>query len=203
MKPIVDKYLKIFNSTSINSSLWIIYSCFADLSFTFGKVPLIEIDDWIENSQNQKMKKLWAEQRNLKYPSMIFLFLMMDKKDRTLREQGYARNVIEYKAVKKLDYEEYVKIEEQLKEDVVFLPAFDSVDLLGELLGAWMLTCPEFIIRQNTDRAKNWQPTLPWLKEIYPDSLGKDIPPKELELLYILDYDVYYTFETIMCRNTV
>ena len=203
MKPIANKYLSIFNSVSVDSSLWILYTCFAELTFTFEKIPLVEIDTWIENNKSQHIKNLWVEQRKLKYPSMIFLDLMLDKKDRTLHERMYTRVNCEAEKVKNLSYEERVEIVKLLKQDLMHLTTFDCVEFLGEEIGAWMLTCPETIVRQNIDKTKNWRPTLAWLRTTYPESLGNDIPTEELELLFILDYYVYYTFETIMSHNTV
>ena len=58
-------------------------------------------------------------------------------------------------------------------------------------------------IRNHANKTKNWQPTLAWLREIYPDTLGKDILLNELELLFILDYYLYDTFDLILQHNTI
>lgn len=180
MSPLITKYLNILSALSIDSCIGVIYSCFADFSFTFNDVTLKQIDEWIENYQGQKIKDFWILQRKMKHPDMIFLFMMMDIRDNTLRGRSYQRN----NTNNNLNPKKQDEIVKSIRQDMAQLSTLEGIAFLGELIGAWMLTYPGSLIRNYADKTKDWQPQLAWLRQIYPDTLGKGIPTNELELLF-------------------
>ena len=199
MSPIITKYLSILSALSVESSIGVIYNCFADFTFTFTDITLEQIDKLIDNYQGQIIRDAWIRQRKMKYPDMIFFFMMMDIRDKTLRNRGYARNIISNVS----NYKGQDEIVRSMRQDMDQLSTLEGIAFLGELIGAWMLNCPESLIRIHANKTKNWQPPLAWLRDIYPDTLGKDIPQNELELLFILDYYLYDTFDLIIQHNTI
>jgi hypothetical protein len=199
MSSLITKYLSILSALSIDTSLGVIYSCFANFSFTLNSITLEQINEWVEIYQSQKIKASWIQQRKMKHPDMIFFFIMMEIRDNTLRARSYQRNIKSNKS----NFKNQEQIVKSIGQDIVQLSTFEGIAFLGELIGAWMLTCPESLIRSHANKTKNWQPQPAWLREIYPDTLGNDIPTSDLELLFILDYYLYNTFELILHHNTM
>jgi hypothetical protein len=199
MSSLITKYLDILNSLSIDAMIGIIYNCFSDFSFKFNCVTLEQLDDWIENYPGQKIKDTWIKQRTMKHPHMIFFFMMMDIRDNTLRDRCYKRNISNSLQRPNIRYD----IVKSIRQDMAELSILEGITFLGELIGAWMLTCPRRSIRRYANRTRNWEPQFVWRQEIYPDTLAKDIPPDELELLFILDYYLLDTFELILHHNTL
>ena len=199
MGSLITKYLSMLDSLNVGASIGIFYSCFADFSFTFNNITLNQIDEWIEHYPSQNIKDAWIRQRTMKHPDMIFLFMMMDIKDKTIRSRNYQRNTTSNNAILKGQD----KIVKSIQQDMAQISTLKGIGFLGELIGAWMLTCPESLIRNHADKSKNWQPHPGWLQEVYPDTLGKNVPTSELELLFILDYYFYDVFELILHHNTM
>ena len=79
---------------------------------------------------------------------------------------------------------------------------FDGVIFLGNLMGAWMLSCPRIVILSDTNSMQIGQPPEIWLNSIYPNGLWKGESSDELNLLYKLDYRLYYTFEDLESHNS-
>ena len=195
-------HLRSLNSINIESSLLIFRNCFSFLSFSLVNLNVEEIDNWIRHLENQTINSLWIRQKEMKYPSFILYFAIWHFRNKTLQERAFSRDAFERQTANSTKHDSLNNITNEINRDLDQLSAFDSVVFLGELIGAWMLTCPKSIILDGVDKTRNWQPNQSWLKFVYPDTLGANVASGELKLLYILDYRLYYTFEDLEAHNT-
>jgi len=99
-------------------------------------------------------------------------------------------------------HSEIKEITSKINQEFDRLTAFDGASFLGILIGAWMLNCPKESILKETRLMPNPQPTDSWLEWIFLGMQGIRPAIDELELIYRLDYLVYYTFEDLEARNT-
>jgi hypothetical protein len=197
-----EKHLGILNSIAIETSSLIFVKCVSDFSYSFDKVSREEIEVWIENFEDQTIKDHWARQKEMKYPNFIFLYIMWYFIKQIVQSRAFQRENTEQKTVEKRIFRGEGATVAGILHDISQLSVFDGVSFLGVLIGAWMLTCPKTIILSSVDKTRDWQPNQEWLSDFFPLTLGKDIPPEEVKLLYILDYILYYSFEHIWAQNT-
>jgi len=202
MKNTISFYIKRLNSVGVHASLLIIRNCFSFLSYSFTKVTIEQLDDWIKKLENPNLDRLWLRQKQMKYPDFILYFAIWHFRDKTLHNKKYSREILKDVKVLGTDYDKVTEITNQINREIDELTAFDGVIFLGDLIGAWMLSCPQELILSETTFRENWQPNESWLKSVFPETLGKGESSEELELLYRVDCLLYYTFEDVEAHNT-
>jgi hypothetical protein len=198
----IEQHLGILNSIDVASSCRIFVKCVSDFSFSFDKVSIQQIEIWVENFEDQTIKDHWVRQKEMKYPSFIFLYVMWHFMKQTVRSRAFQRESIEQKTMEKRAFRGDNAAAAGILDDISQTTVLEGVSFLGVLMGAWMLTCPKPMILNSVDQTRDWQPNQEWLEDFFPQTLGKDISPEEVKLIYILDYHLYYSFEHLWAQNT-
>ena len=202
MKNKIAAHIKSLNSVDVGSSLLIFRNCFSFLSYSFTSLTVEQLGNWIKQLEDRSLDGMWARQKEMKHPDFILYFAMWHFRNKTLHEKEYFREVLEKLTVTGINYDRVTEITNKINREIDELTAFEGVTFLGCLMGAWMLSCPEELVLNETNSTRNWQPDKSWLKSVFPDTLGKGRASDELELLYRLDYLLYYTFEDLEANNT-
>jgi hypothetical protein len=177
-------------------------NAFEVLSFTFDGLSTQEVEDWILGLNDPKLNELWARQKYLKYPGFIFYFAMWHFRDRVLQEKEYSREVLETRDPAPRSSARSYEMPDPINRELAVLSTFEGIAFLGSLIAAWMLSCPKALIVSATDSMQTPQASEIWIKTMFPDALGTNESKDELELLYKLDYRLYYTFADLEARNT-
>lgn len=200
MKKVNSFYINRLISVGVNNSLLVFRHCFSFLSYSFAKVTIEQLDNWIRQLENSKIDSLWLQQRKMKRPDFILYFAIWHFRDKTLHDKKYFRDASDI--LSETNYDKVTDITNQINREFDELTAFEGVAFLGNLIGAWMLSCPKKLILNETTFRENWQLNESWIKSVFPENLGKGEASEELELLYRLDTLLYYTFEDVESRNT-
>jgi hypothetical protein len=212
--PILEQ-LKPITSLSVNSALWVFRKSFDDFYGEVLKLPLEQIDDWVERLHNQDIEQKWARQKQTEHPHLFVYGMLWHYKLKTLQEKNYQRassKNIEI-PISKNDFYKHKYIAKQITEYVSSLPFYESVAFLGELIGAWMLTCPETIIRSENNVEKvgkwqvgeeitDWEVPISWIEWIYADNVDQRVRENETQLLFVLDFLLHFAFDDYDTANT-
>lgn len=105
-------------------------------------------------------------------------------RDKVLQEKGYVREVIEKPIIAEIKSARVREIIDPLNREILKFSAFEGVEFVGSLIGAWMLSCPKVSILSATGTLLHSKSNEIWIQSVFPDTLSSD----ELELLYRLDY---------------
>ena len=202
MEDNISHYLESLNSISVNSSVGVFRRCFDYLSDSFSNLGVEELDVWIKKLSNSALENLWAQQKVLKYPSLILYHVMWDFRNQALRKKEFIRETSKTQLVRNNGGRRISEITDKINLHVDELSVFDGVVFLGELISAWMLTCPKSIVVEGVNTLLDRQPSPIWLRSILGDSFEALFSNEELVLLFILDYRLYYAFEDLEARNT-
>jgi hypothetical protein len=122
-------------------------------------------------------------------------------RNKTLHESLYHRQDSAEKAINRPEHTDVDDIVNVINQGLSQFSPFDGVAFLGELMGAWMLTCPRELILCGKNETKDWRPNQVWIRSVFPDSLAEDVSADELEILYISDYYLYYAFWDLASYN--
>ena len=184
MKTKIDSYLKKLNSVGAESSLFIFRCCFEFLSLSFDELSVEQVENWIAQLKSSKLDEIWTRQKGMKSPSSILYFAVWHFRDRVLQEQGYVREVIEKPMTAEIKSAKVREIIDPLNREIYKFSAFEGVEFVGRLIGAWMLSCPKVSILRASSTLLQPKPNEIWIQTVFPDTLSSD----ELKLLYRLDY---------------
>lgn len=210
------KRLQSINSLSVNTALWVFRKSFDDFYSKASKLSLKQIDDWVKRLDIQDIEENWARQKQRKYPHLFVYAMLWYYKYKTLQEKNYQRESSEVVEIPndKNDFDKYNSIAQQIGEHVLSLPFNEGVAFLGELIGTWMLTCPESIIRSDNNvehvgkwqvgnETTDWDVPVSWIEWIYSDNVSEKVIDKETQLLYVLDFLLHFAFDDYDTANTV
>jgi len=193
--------LKGLNSLSIELSLLVFQDIFDFLASYFNKITIDELDHWISELKEPTIDNLWLRQKEMKHPSFIIYFVMWHFRNKTLQERGYSRELFEKELTSSKNRTMANDLINEIKQDISELAPFEGVEALGRLIGNWMLACPKEIILDDPNLAADLQPEQGWIAYIFPGTLKNDFSIDELNLLYKLDYRLYYTFADMEAHN--
>ena len=138
------KQLEPINSLSVNTALWVFRKSFDDFYTKVSALPLEQIDTWVKSLHNQDVEQSWTRQKQMKYPHLFIYGMLWHYKFQTLQEKKYRRESSEGVEIpsSKNDFYKHASIAKQITRHVSFRSFDKGVAFLGELIGAWMLTCP-------------------------------------------------------------
>ena len=212
----IHKRLESLNSLSVNTALWAFRKSFDDFYSRASKLPLEQIDNWVKRLHNQDIEQSWARQKQLKYPHLFIYGMLWHYKFKTLREKKYQRESSEGVEIpsSKNDFHKHVAVVEKITKYVETLSFDEGVAFLGELIGAWMLTCPEAVIRSDNNveevgkwqvgkETTDWEVPIPWIKWIDSNNAKERVRDKETQRLFVLDFLLHFTFDDYDTANTV
>lgn len=199
----VSYHIKSLNSCSIELSLSIIQDIFNYIGASFEHVTIYKLSQWLKELNSLHLDALWLHQKERKHPNFMFYFVMWHFRDETLREREYSRAEFAYISTltSSKNYKNAKNILNEINKDLRKLSSFDNVEFLGRLIGSWMLSCPEEIIVADFDTSTDPQPSEIWISHLFPETHGRDLPYKELNLLYHMDRRLYYLFADIEAHN--
>jgi hypothetical protein len=205
--------LKPINFLSVNTATWVFRRSFDDFYGSVRNMPLERIDDWITNLQNPYLMQGWVLQRQMAYPHLFFYGMLRGYQYEVLKENKYQRDSLEGITApdSNNDFEKQTLIVKQVTDHVLSLPFDEGVAFLGKMIGTWMLTCPEVIIRSENNveaigerrvgkLTTNWRVPRLWIKGVYSGSQNKSTG-RELQLLYVLDFFIHWAFEDYDMAN--
>ena len=201
MKNDIEIYLKDLNAVGVNSSVLIFRNCFSFLSYSFESLTIEQLDNWIKQLERPNLESMWARQKEMKYPSFILYFAMWHFRDKTLHEKEYSRWSTEKQKLLSKIFDSTNEITKKINRNIDALTVFEGIEFLGNLIGAWMLTCPKDKVSEISS-PPNSEPNETWLKSVFSDTFRIDTSNDELKLLYNLDYYLYLAFEDVEARNT-
>jgi len=193
--------LKSLNSLSVELSLLVFQDIFDFLAFSFDKITIDELDHWISELKDPTIDDLWLRQKEMKRPSFIIYFVMWHFRNKTLQKREYSRELFEKDLTSLTNSTTANGLLDGLKQDISELSPFEGIEALGRLIGKWMLSCPKEIILNDPNLSADLQPDQGWIAHIFPGTLKNDFSIDELNLLYRLDYRLYYTFADIEAHN--
>ena len=209
------KQLEPINSLSVNTALWVFRKSFDDFYTNVSKLPLEQIDHWVKRLHSQDIQQSWMQQKQMKYPHLFMYGMLWYYKFQTLQERKYQRQRSDGIEIPKSrnDFHRHAPIAEQINKYVASLPFDEGVAFLGELIGAWMLTCPEAIIRSDNNvedvgkwqvgkETADWEVPISWIKWIYSGNAREMVRDKEMQLLFVLDFLLHFTFDDYDTSNT-
>ena len=207
--------LKSINSLSVNTALWVFRRSFDNFYHSISKLPLEQIGDWVKSLNNQDLGRDWVRQSQMKYPHLFLYGMLWYYKFETLKEKSYQRESSENVPipVSTKDFGRHKSIAEQITQDVLSLPFYEGVAFLGRLIGAWMLTCPEVIVRNETNieqvgkwqvgrETADWEIPPEWISQIY-SSNSTEKTREEMQLLFTLDFLLHFAFDDYDTGNTL
>lgn len=201
MKNDIEIYLKDLNMVGVNSSVLIFRNCFGFLSHAFGSLTIAQLDNWIQQLGRPNLESRWAQQKEMKYPSFILYFAMWHFRDKILHEKEYSRWSAEKQKPLSKSFDSTNEITKKISRNIDELTVFEGVEFLGNLIGAWMLTCPKEKVSEISS-PPNSEPSETWIKSVFSGGFISDTSKDELQLLYNLDYYLYLAFEDVEARNT-
>jgi len=208
--------LEALNSLSVNSALWALRTAFNSFFSKASQLPLESIDSWVTSLDNHSIEARWNFQKQMKRPH-LFLYAMFGYfKLRTLREDTYRRMGSKRTTTqeRKDDFDRHLPIANLISQLVLPLPFYEGVAILGQLAGAWMMTCPESTIRSEHSiehvgkwltghETTEWNVPSAWFEMYDPENdLRSKFPATELKLLYTLDFWLNLAFEDYDVNNT-
>jgi hypothetical protein len=207
--------LKAVNSLGVNDALLVFRRSFDNLFHSLLNLPLEQIDLWVKSLDNRAIEQHWTRQRQMKHPHLFVYGMLWHYQLETLKERTYQRESSEnaLMLISINDFEKHKFIVAQITRYVLSLPFYEGVAFMGKLMGAWMLTCPEVIIRSENNiehigkqqvgkETVNWEVPLPWIRQICPDDLTEMARDKEMQLLFVLDYLLHLAFDDYDVENT-
>jgi hypothetical protein len=184
MKTKITSYLQRLNLVGVESSLFIFRCCFGFLSLSFDELSREQVDIWIKQLNSAKLDEVWTRQKGLKSPSSILYFVVWHFRDKVLQEKGYVREVIETPMIAGIKSAKVSEIIDPLNREIHKFSAFEGVEFVGNLIGAWMLSCPKVSVLNVTGTLLQSKTNEIWIQSVFPDTFSRD----ELELLYKLDF---------------
>ena len=209
----IRKCLEIVQPLSVNSALWVIRRSFDNYFQGVFEIPLKEVDIWVKSINDENIKEYWTYQSQMKRPRLFFYGMYLRQKDKVLRERKYQRGKRARCGAyqRQISYKKQEKIVEQIYKAVMPLSFSDGFIFLGNVAGAWMLTCPEEIIRseRNVEKVGEWQvgeETAEWTvrddwrKGIYPHG---GIDEDEMQLVFVLDFLHNFAFDDYNTANII
>ncbi len=202
MKQKILYHLRSLNSTDVESVLMMFRSSFEVLSLSFDELSPQQVEDWIQELNNPRLNEIWARQKHSKHPSFILYFAMWHFRDKILQEKEYPREVLEKLDPLPRGSARSYEMPSRIDRELVMLSPFEGATFLGTLIGAWMLSYPKILIDRATKSMQVPPANKIWIKTTFPDAFGTSVSKGELELLYRLDYWLYYTFEDLEARNS-
>jgi hypothetical protein len=207
--------LKTINSLSVNTALWVFRRSFDNFYHSVSELPLAQIDEWVASLKNQDLERDWICQRQMKYPHIFIYGILWYYKYETLREGIYQRESSENVPIpiSTKNFDKHISISEKITRYVLPLPFYEGVAFLGELIGTWMLTCPEVIIRSETNiervgkwqggrETADWEVPPDWINQIY-SSNSRGNTKNEMQLLFTLDFLLHSAFDDYDMGNTL
>jgi hypothetical protein len=134
-------------------------------------------------------------------------------KFQTMQEKKYQRENSTSVRIPKNDFYKYTSIAKQITEYVSSLSFAEGVAFLGELIGAWVLTCPEVIVRSDNNiedigerrtgkKGTDWEVPVEWIKWSYSGDAREKVRDKETQLMYVLDFLLHLAFNDYDTANT-
>ena len=184
MKTKVDSYVKRLNLVSVEAALFIFRICFDFLASSLNELSAEQVEVWIKQLNSLELEKTWIRQKGMKSPSSILYYVVWHFRDRVLREQEYVREVGEKSKIAEVNSARVFEIFDPLQRELIKFSAFEGVEFVGKVIGAWMLSCPKVSILKG---AGGLLPSIPkdvWIQSVFPDTLSSD----ELVLLHRLDH---------------
>lgn len=211
--PIIREHLKTINSLSPNTALWVFIKAFGDFYGKASKLPLEQIDHWVKEFKDPKIQQDWSRQRRRKYPHIFIYWMLWHYKFQTMQEKKYQRDNSTGVRIPKSDWHKYTSTAQQITKYVSSLSFAEGVAFLGELIGAWVLTCPEVIVRSDNyverigerrtgKKGTDWEVPVEWIKWSYAGDAREKVSDKETQLMYVLDFLLYFAFNDYDTANT-
>ena len=192
MKTKIASYLKRLNQVSVEASLFIFRCCFDFLSFSFEELSAEQVEIWIKQLNSAELENIWIRHKGMKSPSSILYFAVWHFRDRVLQEKGYVREIIEKPMIAEGNSARVSEIVDPISREIDKFSAFEGVEFVGSLIGAWMLSCPKMSILSATGRLLHPKSNEIWIQSVFPATLSRE----ELELLYQLDYWLHETLKS-------
>jgi len=191
MKTKIDSYLKKLNSVGVKSSLFIFQCCLGFLSLSFEELSAEQVESWIKQLNSPRLDRIWLLRNRRKRQSSVLYFVVWHFRDRVIQEREYTREILEKPNNANPTSTKVKEIIDPLSREIHKFSAFDGVEFVGSLIGAWMLSCPQVSILSASKSIPILQPDRVWIKSVFPASLPSD----ELKLLYRLDHWLYEAFK--------
>jgi hypothetical protein len=215
MKNQILQQLKTINSLSVNTALWVFRRSFDNYYQSVSKLKLEVIDNWVKSLNSPDIEKDWLQQKQRKYP-LLFIYGMLEHyKYKTLQEKNYQRENLKSIFIpnSKIDFYKHTSVVKQVTKHVLSLPFDEGISFLGELIGTWMITCPEVIVRSENNVKKigewrvgketaDWEVPIDWIKLINSNDESGKVNDKEFQLLYVLDFLLHFSFDDYDEANT-
>lgn len=184
MKTKIASYLKKLNLVGVESSLFIFSCCFGFLSSSFEELSAEQVEAWIKQLKSADLDKIWIRRKGMKSHSSVLYFVVWHFRDRVLQEKEYVREVVERPMIAGITSAKVRDIIDPLTREIHKFSAYEGIEFLGCLIGAWMLSCPKMSIVSATSLLPQLKPKEIWARSVFPDTLSSE----ELILLYRLDY---------------
>ena len=135
---------------------------------------------------------------------------------KTLIEREYQREGFDGKFVpnSKTDFDQHKYLVDRITRYVENISFFDGVKFLGQLIGAWMLSCPATIIcsENNLEQVGKWQTgketadwevPAQWIRQITSGDIRDLTTDTEMKLMFTLDFMLHFAFSDYDSGNVI
>ena len=174
MKTKIASYNKKLNLVSVEAALFIFRICFDFLASSLDELSAEQVEVWIKRLNSSELEKIWIRQKGMKFPSSILYFAVWHFRDRVLQEQEYAREVVEKSKIAESNSARVFEIIDPLQRELLKFSAFEGVEFVGSLIGAWMLSSPKVSILKGAGVLLPSRPKEVWIQSTFPDTLSSE-----------------------------
>ena len=204
----ISDHLNLIQSLSVETTLGVIHDLFTIyLSHCEQYVSVDDINQWVEESNEAKLRQSWALQKELKRPHLFLLSIFDAVKWATIRKDMYRREILfdrNLPYTPPISYMEFPATQ-MIGKYLLSLPFGQAISHLGELAGAWVLTCPEDYIKSAPLYIqREFKGPIPneWIQAVYGIDSSTRIVPKDVHTIFALDYGLHAVFDDYYSSNT-
>lgn len=204
----ISDHIKLIQSLSVENALGVIHTLFSIyLSHCQQHVSVNDINQWVEESNEAKLRQSWGLQKELKRPHLFLLSIFNEAKWATIRNGAYRREILfdrNLPYTTPIVYMEFPATQ-MIGKYLLSLPFDQAISHLGELAGAWVLTCPEDYIKSAppyVQIAFKGSILNEWIQAVYGIDPSTGIVPKDVRTIFALDYGVHVAFDDYHSSNT-
>ena len=194
----VREHVALLNLMDVENAYKIIMGALQVLvDHSVKKVTKNEIENWVKAlDEHSKSGYEYYQDHDFTHTFLIWKFANLTS--RTILRGAYARQQMQTGSTIELLNKTIEQAREKIGRQTLSGVFSDGVEYLGELAGAWVLTCPEENIRSDRDckkiiadyRAKKIG--TPYEAHLHKSStLSSSRVEREVELIFALDYKMY------------
>lgn len=149
-KDMLLSHLQILNSLTVEAAINVLSSAyFANFYYRAKASSISEIERWIIALNEKGLSDSWFQHYKRERPFVILHRIYFDIKLETMAKRKYSRLEFQgFLPTKESDQSRILPIVNDIEDYLTKLTLVDSIEYIAELTGAWILSCPQALVRQ-------------------------------------------------------